>query len=427
VTSPARSFAVAALACLLPLARGSAQTPSRYLYVWAGPSDSVATSHVAHAGHTAGTTTTAPSDFLAVIDLRPDAPNGRYGRMIATVPVGVSRSVPHHAEQDFVAGRRWFASGFGGGQLFLFDAHDRARPRLAGRVDSVPGLQQPHSLARLPNGHVVATVQFGPRGVPGRPGGLVELDDDGRVVRTASAADPAFPTAAVRSYGITVAPQVDRIVTTSSPMDTERVADVVQIWRASDLTLLNTIELPPRADSAHRDPFEVRTLADGRSVMLNTWRCSFWRVADLETASPRVELVLSAKPSPDAGDGCAVPVVVGDWWIMPIAYQHRVVVLDVSRPERPRIVSSLATDSTFFPHWSAADPASDRIVITEQGDGAPRVLMARLDRRTGQLTWDERFRDAGATRPGLDFARVALPGGTRGSAMPHAAVFVPER
>ena len=419
-----------ALLCggLLPRGATGAQGPSRYLYVWAGPNDSMPMSHASHAEQGGGgATASAQSDFLAVIDLRPDAPNERYGRVVATVPVGVAGTMPHHAEQEFVAGRRWFASGFGSGQLFLFDTRDRARPRLAGRVDSVPGLKQPHSLARLPNGHVVATVQFGPRGVPGRPGGLVELDDEGRVVRTSSAADPAFPGAAVRTYGIAVAPRVDRIVTTSSPMDTERAADVIQVWRASDLTLLRTIELPPRADSAHREPFELRTLADGRTVLLNTWRCAFWRIADLETKSPRVDFVLSAKPAAEAKDGCAVPVVVGNWWVMPISYQHRVVVLDASLPERPRIVWALATDSTFFPHWSASDPRSDRIVITEQGDGAPRVMMARLDRRTGRLTWDDRFRETGALQPGLDFGRIALPGGTRRSAMPHAAVFVPER
>ena len=185
--------------------------------------------------------------------------------------------------------------------------------------------------------------------------------------------------------------------------------------------------MPPRADSVHRDPFEVRVLSDGRTVIVNTWRCGFYRVAGLETETPHLEFLASAKPAPDAGNGCAVPVVVRDYLVVPVAYQHRVVVLDVSRGDRPRIVSSLATDSTFFPHWSAADPGSDRIVITEQGDGPPRVLIARLDPRSGQLRWDERFRDAGASRPGLDFARVMLPDGTLGRAMPHAAVFVPER
>ncbi len=85
------------------------------------------------------------------------------------------------------------------------------------------------------------------------------------------------------------------------------------------------------------------------------------------------------------------PVVVVHYWVMPIAYQHRITVLDVSRPNNPREVPSLATDSTFFPHRSAADPLSDRIVVTERGDGA-RDDRARLDPKTGHLRWDDRGR-----------------------------------
>jgi hypothetical protein len=394
-------------------------SPSRYLYVWAGPKDSTDT---AHAG-------VAQSDFLAVVDLQPDGPgaDARYGRVVATVPVGAYHTMPHHAEQEFVPGRHFFTSGYMSGQLFVFDVANRARPRLAARVDSMPALRQPHSLARLPNGHVIVTVQFGPDTVPGRPGGIVEFDDAGRVLRTTSSADPAFPGVPIRTYGIAAVPALDRIVTTSSAMDDERVADVIQVWRLSDFRLLRTIPLPPRPDSVHHAPFEVRVLSDGRSVLVNTYHCGFYRMADLETLAPRAEFVLSLQPPAGPGNGCSVPVVVGQYWVMPIAYQHRVAVLDVSRPDRPREVSSLASDTTFFPHWSAADPRSDRIVVSEQWEGPPRVLMARLDPRTGQLRWDERFREAGTTRPGLDFGRATWPSGAAGAAMPHAAVFVPER
>ena len=397
--------------------------PSRYLYVWAGTKDKADSNYMDHA-HNAG----SQSDFLAVVDLQPDdtAAHERYGRVIATVPVGAYHTMPHHGEQVFVPGRNWFVSGFMSGQLFLFDAADRARPRFVTRVDTMPGFRQPHSLARLRNGHVIATMQFGPDSLHGRPGGIVELDDSGRVVRTASSADPAFPGASLRTYGLAVVPALDRIVTTSSPMDNERVADVIQVWRLSDFGLLRTIPLPSRPDSANREPFEARVLSDGRSVLVNTYRCGFYRLTDLETLAPSAEFVLSEQPPTGSVNGCSVPVVVGHYWVMPIAYQHRVAVLDVSHPDHPREVSSLATDSTFFPHWSSADPLSDRIVVTEQGDGLPRVMIARLDPTTGHLRWDGRFRDAGSASPGLNFGRPTWPNGAAGAAMPHAAVFVPE-
>lgn len=418
------------LACSLP-APLAAQ--SRYLYVWAGAKDSAAAPRPAtangasHSMHSMGGGG-GRSDFLAVIDLRPDSTGSRsrYGRLVAITPIATAGTVPHHAEQTFASGHRWFTSGFASGQLFLFDAAVRAHPRLVAQVDSVPGLRKPHSLVRLPNGHVLATVQFGPDSVHGRPGGIVELDDAGHVLRTASSRDSAFRDAPIRTYGITAVPRLDRFVTTSSAMDDEQVADVIQVWRLSDLKLLRTIAMPPRADSISREPFEVRVLSDGRSVLVNTWRCGLLRVAALETLAPRVEFVLSMQ-TPRPANGCAVPVVVGRYWVMPIAYQHRVAVLDVSRPGRPREVSSLSTDSTFFPHWSAADPLSDRVVITEQGDGPPRVLLARLDSATGRLRWDDRFREPGASRPGLEFSRDHWPDGSAGASRPHAAVFVPER
>jgi hypothetical protein len=441
----ARSHALVCLALVCLPALGAAQTPtrtdaphavhpaariatrapgpSRYLYVWAGPQDTADSKYMDHVPR-AG----SQSDFLAVIDLQPADTRAQepYGRVISTVPVGAYHTMPHHGEQAFAPGRNWFVSGFMSGQLFLFDAADRAHPRYVTRVDSMPGFRQPHSLARLRNGHVIATVQFGPDAVKGRPGGIVELDDSGRVVRTASSADPAFPGASLRTYGLAVALALDRIVTTSSPMDDERVADVIQVWRLSDFRLLRTIPLSSRPDSANREPFEARVLSDGRSVLVNTYRCGFYRLMGLETLAPSAEFVLSEQPPKGPVNGCSVPVVVGHYWVMPIAYQHRVAVLDVSRPEHPREVSSLATDSTFFPHWSSADPQSDRIVVTEQGDGLPRVMIARLDQNTGQLNWDERFRDAGSASPGLNFGRPTWPNGAAGAAMPHAAIFVPE-
>ena len=397
-----------------PTASAPAPRPSRYLYVWSSTMDTTKTA-------------ARPYDFLAVVDLTPadSTDASRYGHVTRLVPVPARNTMAHHAEQHFVEGRNFFTSGYHSGQLFLFDAKTHEEPRFVRKIDSMPGVVTPHSLVPLPNGHVLATMQFSADSSAGRPGALAELDNDGRVLRIASAADRAFPGAHIRPYGIEVIPTLDRVVTTSSPMDEEQTANVLQFWRLSDLHLLRTLVLPVRADSVNMYPFEPRVLADGRTVLVNSYLCGFYRVTRLETLRPSAELVLSLA-RPHAGvQGCAVPSVVGHFWVMPIVYQHRVAVLDVSNPSHPREVSSLPTDTTFFPHWSSTDPSSDRIVITEQGDGAPRVMIARLDAHTGVLRWDERFRDPGVTAPGLDFGRVEGPAGVVAAAMPHAAVFVP--
>ncbi len=392
----------------------SAPRPSRYLYVWSSTMDTTKAA-------------ARPYDFLAVVDLQPDdsTAGSRYGHVARLVPVPARNTMAHHAEQHFMEGQHFFTSGFHSGQLFLFDTKAHAEPRFVRMIDSVPGFVTPHSLVPLASGHVLATVQFSASTSADRPGGLAELDDDGRVLRTSSAADSAFPGAHIRPYGIEVVPALDRVVTTSSPMNEEHTTFVVQVWRLSDLHLLRSFLLPASADSANTYPFEPRVLADGRTVLVNSYKCGLYHLTALETLHPSAELVLSLS-RPDAGfQGCAVPSVVGHFWVMPIVYQHRVAVLDVSNPSHPKEVSSLSCDTTFFPHWSSADPSSDRIVITEQGDGAPRVLIARLDPRTGALRWDTRFRDPGATVPGLDFDRVEGPAGVVAAAMPHASVFVP--
>jgi hypothetical protein len=119
-----------------------------------------------------------------------------------------------------------------------------------------------------------------------------------------------------------------------------------------------------------------------------------------------------------------VPVILGRYMVMPIAYAHRYATIDIADPNHPREVASFATDSTFFPHWASVDPGTDRIVVTDQGDGAPMVKIMHLDRSTGRLSWDERFRDRGAASPGVSYHRASIPNGVTGMAMPHGAVFV---
>ena len=396
----------------------SSVTPAKYLFIWAGPhrSDSAAGNlhHPAAAG----------SDFLAVLDA--DPASATYGKVLTSTAVGIAGAMAHHTEFTLPAGRALFANDHMTGEVFLLDLADPLTPRLAHRIDSVPGFRRPHSFARLPSGNVVASLQFGNGSLPGDPGGIAEFDAAGRLLRSASAADSAFPGARIRTYGVEVLPAIDRAVTTSTPMGNERTADVIQIWRLSDFKLLRTMLVPAVAgDSIHYYPFEIRALSDGRTALLNTYYCGFYLLTGLETENPTVALVHSMREPRRVG--CSVPVVAGSYWVMPIAYDHRVVSLDLREPSHPIEVSALQTDSTFLPHWAAVDPGSDRIVIVGQDDGEARVLMARLDRTTGRLSWDEGFRDANSARRGVSFDRRVWPHGAVTAAMPHAALFGPAR
>jgi len=209
-------------------------------------------------------------------------------------------------------------------------------------------------------------------------------------------------------------------------MDSERTADVIQIWRLSDFRLLRTMAVPPVAgDSIQYYPFEIRALPGGRTALLNTYYCGFYLLTGLETGSPQLELVHSMREPRRVG--CAVPVAAGRYWAVPIAYDHSIVSLDLTEPSHPVEVSALRTDSTFLPHWSALDPGSNRIAIVGQDDGEARVLMVQLDPATGRLSWDDQFRDADSVPRGISFSRQGWPHGTVAAAMPHAALFGPAR
>ncbi len=376
--------------------------PARYLYVWAGT----------------GNDSTDGLDLMTVLDADPSSPG--YATILSALTVDSSGRMPHHIEFTLPANGPLFANDYSGDKSFLVDFSVPTSPRLSRRLPSVPGGRRLHSFARLPNGHVLASVQFGDGSLPGDPGGLAEFDAQGTLLRTGWSQDSTFPGARIRTYALAVVPNADRIVTTSSPMNSERTANVIQVWRLSDLTLLKTLVVPEvPGDSAHMFPFEVRALDDG-TVMLNTYYCGLFRIADL-AETPRIDRLITL---PDQF-GCSVPAVIGRFLVMPIAYAHRFATIDISDPAHPREVASFPTDSTFFPHWVSADPGSDRLVFTDQGDGAPMVKVAHFDRSTGLLSWDADFKDRGATSPGVSYHRASWPNGAKGMAMPHGALFVP--
>lgn len=399
---PMRSCVLAAaIAALAVHPRATqAQHPASWLYVWTGDADST------------------DSDFLAVIDARPGSPT--YARVVSTLPVGARGTRPHHTEHQLEADRLLFANGFAAGRTFRFDLSRPDRPRLLGSFTELGGYSFPHSFVRLANGHLLGTFQGrGPSNIP--PGGLVELDRGGRLIRAGSARAAAFDSVQLRPYSLAVLPSIDRVVTTSTDM-VEDFGAHLQVWRLSDLKLLSTMELPAAGTDQTHDhgdhhlfPGEPRVLADGRTVLLATFTCGFYRVTDIDAPAPRVEFLRSF-----TGKNCAVPVLVGSRWIQTVPEEHALVALDVSDAGRPRETGRVVFDSTFRPHWMAFDAGGSRLVVN---DGKSRIMLVSLDQRTGDLRIDEAFRDSAAAGPGVSFTRKDWPHGATGPAVPHGSVF----
>lgn len=367
--------------------------PSRYLFAWVGDADKKET------------------DFLAVIDTRPGSKH--YGEVVRTLPIGQNGTVPHHIEHEMPKGGILFANGFIAGQTFRFDLSKPLRPRLLDSFGAAGEYMHPHSFVRHPNGNVLTTFQMKGHG-NSAPGAVAELDPTGKVLRISDAADPAVEKF-IRPYSLAFLPAIDRIIVTSADMYATEPSHVVQVWRYSDLKLIKSIYLKGESGV---DPAEPRVLADGKTVIVSTFKSGLYKLAGLETADPTAEFIYSF-----GGTKCAVPVVAGNYWIATVESSRLVVSLDISNPSKPVEVSRLEFDGNNKPHWIGLEPNGERIMITGYGDMQSRLLIARIDPKTGKLSLDETFKEKNSTQLGINFDREEWPHGKNGRGIPHGAVF----
>ena len=380
------------------------KAPAQYLYLWTASADK-----------------TQP-DFLAVLDVTED--DDGYGRLVTTLPVPGLGNGPHHTEHELPPDRQLFANGFESGQTFVFDLSDPVRPRIAAQFGDIDNYSHPHSFLRLPNGNVLATFQM--RHDPGsgvmRTGGLVEMTAAGKPV-VSSSADGADMHPGQRVYSAQIVPALDRIVTTTTDMHGDSPASRnLQVWRLSDRALLHTFPLPDGpAGSEGALTAEPRLLADGKTVLVSTFNCGLYLLEGLAGDKPSGRLVASFPRK--TGEYCAIPVIAGNYYLVTVPAWSAVVSLDISDPAAPREVSRVTFGSDDVPHWIALSPDLRRVVVTGYEGLQHRVMIARFDAATGQLTLDERFRESGAAVPGFRMDDKTWPHGGNAKGVPHGAVF----
>ena len=167
----------------------------------------------------------------------------------------------------------------------------------------------------------------------GVTGGLVEIDDSGQVVRSASSADPAFPDALLTPYSLVVLPELDRVVSTNSSMHDDDIfkGATFQVWRLSDLKLLETSYFDVGKNRyAHISPEEPRLAPDG-SIFVQTLGCGLERITGVRTDEPRSQLVHTFP-----GNWCGVPTIVGHFLIQSVPATNGLIVLDITNGAEPR-------------------------------------------------------------------------------------------
>jgi hypothetical protein len=357
------------------------------------------------------------SDFLAVIDLRTH-------QVVTTVPVGQSGSMAHHTDYEMPRDGTLLANDFYGNRTWLFGLSDPLAPKVRWSFADVGPISFAHSFARLPDGNIVATLQRGNHANQS-PGGIAEFATNGRLLRWSSA-DP-HSGEFVRPYSLAIVPKLDRIVTTTADMGNNmpampnmpamaampamqaRPSRSVQIWRISDLKLLQTLDLPAGpGGTEENNPNEPRLLADGRTVMVGTGNCGLYRLKDVEAEQSSAELVYALGQK-----ACAVPVVAGHYWVIAVGSLPGLVALDLADPSHPHEVSRLVLDADWMPHWLSLAPDGRRIVITGFKNMRSKILLATIDPDSGSL----------ALTGTIDFDRAVWPHGATGAAIPHGTVF----
>lgn len=389
----------AAAPVVAPEPAPDAASGSPFLFVWSADKDKV------------------ESDFMSVVDLRDGS--ATYGDVVATAPIGATGTMPHHTEYEFPEGGMVFGDGFTGNLTSLIDLRDPLQPKLAAHLKDMGEFSFPHSYARTDNGNVLVTLQ-GMNGKYGAPGGLAELSPEGKVLRTVSAKSAATPDEMVWPYSVTVLPGQDRAVVTLAEMgwpgEDYTSTRQVQVWSVSDLKLLGTADLPEsRQGEHHVDPAEARVLADG-SVYVSTFACGVYRIEGVVEGTPKATFVHAFPGGTAVHDVCAVPVVVGKYYVQTAMDINGLIVLDVSDPAKPVEASRIVLDAKFdMPHWVAADRKSERLVVT--GNDRSWALLLKLDPQTGAMTIDPSLPD------GISFECTSWPHGDSGPAKVHGALF----
>jgi len=387
-----------------------------YLFAWTGDAANLRAGCSAECG-TEGPKGYGP-DFLAVIDSNPSSPS--YGHLLTTVATDQPTMYVHHTEYTMPASGMLFANDHEAGRTFIFDVRDPQHPTIETSFTDMAGYMHPHSFVRVPNGHVLATFQHAHHGKvaghSGTSGGLVEIDDQGKVVRANSNADPTLPDALLSPYGLVVLPDSDRVVSTNSSMHQDDVFRGVtyQLWRLSDLKLLKTEYLDVGENRYSQiSPEEPRLGPDG-SIFVQTLSCGLERITGVSSDQPKSRLVYTFP-----GNWCGVPTVVGNYLVQSVPAEHALIVLDIRNGATPVEVSRLKISDTFKPHWTGWDAKTQRLVVTGR---EPRLFLVKLDQATGALSMDASFHDADG-KPGFNFANREWPHGWRGSGLPHGVVF----
>jgi hypothetical protein len=400
-----------------------------YLLVWAGDDDR------------------QDEDFLAVIDANPRS--RRYGRVLATIPVGSTGNEPHGINTMARADGAVVATGVASDRVFVFDMRDPVRGQLKRVIEpsSARVLRAPVAVITDRRGTVFvghadrARYRGLGREVLDAPGGLLELEPRGRTMRERSAASRDSRAYIVAPSGGTFVR--GRLVTSNRGHGWIRTTRgeflpgiVMQIWSLSDRRVLATVPLEagPRGEE-NLGPLTTALSPRRQIVYVNTHDGGGLYASDsVHIERPAFRLVHDFGPGSRPSGAMVTPD--GRYYVTALAGSDEVVVLDLADPFHPRPAFRIAIPAQRFgvagPSGLAMSVDGQRFAVSDYTvdvpayrlDGDRRVHMLRFDEDSGALALDKGFRDEDSGDVGVSFDRQEWPHGATGPARPHGVLFV---
>ena len=217
-------------------------SPESYLYVWQFDQDA-----------------NDDPNFLSVINSDPDSED--YGTLVTTVPTSGVRGGAHHTSLVLPKSGFLFANDYKGNSSSIFDTSNSAAPAITQSFSNKGDFNYAHSFSELANGNILGVFQT--QGIDNAiAGGLVEMTTAGNIVQTGDSIS-GDPNIFMRPYGLTMAPEHDRAMTTNFDMLNTGQGEHIQLWELSSLTLLASLAMPEAIDRWRQDPYEARLMANG--------------------------------------------------------------------------------------------------------------------------------------------------------------------
>lgn len=395
-----------ALGARISRADHEGKEPEKHLFVWTGDQARI------------------HPDFLAVINF--DEHSRDYGDVITTLPLsgpGATDNEPHHvglsSDGKVLATGGLLSVLKGQNEIFFFDVSQPKAPRFLSSANP-PLSSITDDFQPLAEGGFLVTMMGGPAGHA--PGRVAEFNSKLELVaeHPANPPDDGF-----NPHGISVRPELNLMVTSdficpSTTLDAMPggldLRGSIRIWDLNHRTITRTVEIPNAGGT-----IDVRLIpgdALGRAYTAGMLDDQLYLV---DTAHGTAKSVFDFGSIAKGGWPQLIRINKGgDRLFITMNQAGKVVMFDISRPDKPQVLRILDLGPASGPHYLRLTEDEKRLVVSDyflnedsfgkvHAEGDHKVHVARVERNNLEL--DPRFQ--------IDFNTAF----STGPARPHGVAF----